>query len=69
MSDQVTQLALVLTTRSGPGVLHAVTGIIAAHGGDITTLTIVENARDVTRLLLEVTVADGDGAAGRFVCG
>jgi energy-converting hydrogenase B subunit Q len=57
--DQVSPLALVLTTRSGPGVLHVVTGIIANHGGDITTLTIVENTPAVTRLLLEVTVADG----------
>ena len=37
-----------------------VTGIIAEHGGDITTLTIVENTPTVTRLLLEVTVADGE---------
>jgi energy-converting hydrogenase B subunit Q len=58
--DQVSPLALVLTTRSGPGVLHVVTGIIANHGGDITTLTIVENTPAVTRLLLEVTVADGE---------
>jgi energy-converting hydrogenase B subunit Q len=58
--DQVTPLALVLTTRSGPGVLHVVTGIIANHGGDITTLTILENTPAVTRLLLEVTVADGE---------
>lgn len=64
MSDQVSQLALVLTTRSGPGVLHAVTGIIAAHGGDITTLTIVENSRDVTRLLLEVALSDAAALLG-----
>jgi energy-converting hydrogenase B subunit Q len=53
--DRVIPLALVLTTRSGPGVLHAVSGIIAQHGGDITSLTIVESSPDVTRLLLEVT--------------
>ena len=40
--------------------LHVVTGIIADHGGDITTLTIVENTPAVTRLLLEVTVPDGE---------
>jgi energy-converting hydrogenase B subunit Q len=55
-----TSLALILTTRSGPGVLHAVSGVIAAHQGDITTLTIVENAPGVTRLLLEVTVPDAE---------
>ena len=48
----------MLTTRSGPGVLHIVSGVIAAHQGDITTLTIVENTPSVTRLLLEVTVPD-----------
>lgn len=60
MPADATPLALVLTTRSGPGVLHAVSGVIAAHQGDITTLTIVENAPGVTRLLLEVTVPDAE---------
>ena len=58
MSDRASQLALVLTTRSGPGVLHAVSGVIAAHQGDITTVTIVEHTPAITRLLLEVTVPD-----------
>ncbi len=58
MTDQVSPLALVLTTLSGPGVLHVVSGIIASHQGDITSLTIVEHAADVTRLLLEVTAPD-----------
>ncbi len=58
MSERASQLALVLTTRSGPGVLHAVSGVIAAHQGDITTVTIVEHTPDITRLLLEVTVPD-----------
>lgn len=61
MPPNVTPLALVLTTRSGPGVLHAVSGVIAAHHGDITTLTIVETAPGLTRLLLEVSVPDADG--------
>ncbi|MGI8671386.1 MAG: DUF5612 domain-containing protein, partial [Luteitalea sp.] len=55
MTDPVPSLALLLTTRSGPGVLHAVSGIIAAHDGDITTLTILEHTADQTRLLLEVS--------------
>jgi energy-converting hydrogenase B subunit Q len=60
VTDQVTPLALVITTRSGPGVLHIVTGIIAAHSGDITSLTIVESSRDLTRLILEVSVQDAE---------
>jgi energy-converting hydrogenase B subunit Q len=58
--EQVSQLALVLTTRSGPGVLHEVSGIIAAHQGDITTFTIVDHGEAQTRLLLEVSVPDGE---------
>jgi energy-converting hydrogenase B subunit Q len=59
--DQLSPIALVLTTRSGPGVLHVVTGIIAAHQGDITSVTIVEHNAAITRLLLEVHAADADG--------
>ena len=33
-------------------------GVIAAHQGDITTVTIVEHTPAITRLLLEVTVPD-----------
>jgi len=62
--NQVPQLALMLTTRSGPGVLHAVTGVIAAHQGDITSVTIVEHTPGLTQLLLEVTVPDADGLLG-----
>ena len=60
MPADASSLALILTTRSGPGVLHAVSGVIAAFQGDITTLTIVENSPGVTRLLLEVTVPDAE---------
>lgn len=41
--------------------LHVVTGIIAAHQGDITTVTIVEHSPEITRLLLEVDAADAAG--------
>ena len=38
--------------------LHAVSGIIAEHGGDITSLTIVEHSPETTRLSLEVLAPD-----------
>lgn len=59
MSDTVAPapLALLLTTRSGPGVLHEVTGIIAAHGGDITSVMLVEGSSQATQLSLEVRAA------------
>lgn len=47
-------LALLLTTRSGPGVLHEVAGIIASHGGDISTVLLLESEGDRARLSLEV---------------
>jgi len=56
VSDPSSTLALVVTTRSGPGVLHIVTGVIAAHQGDISSITIVDSAPGVTRILLEVMV-------------
>ena len=58
VSESRSPLALVLTTRSGPGVLHAVTGVIASHQGDITSVSIMEHGADVTRLMLEVDAAD-----------
>ncbi len=58
MQESSTQLALVLTTRSGPGVLHAVSGVIVVHQGDITSVTIMESTPEMTRLLLEVVVPD-----------
>jgi len=56
MSDTVlpAPAALLLTTRSGPGVLHEVAGIIAAHGGDITSMMLVENSDLVSQMSLEV---------------
>ena len=53
-------LALLLTTRTGPGVLHEVTGIIAGHGGDITSLMLLDGDGDTTRLSLEVRTDAGD---------
>ncbi len=47
-------LALLLTTRSGPGVLHEVTGIIARHGGDITSVMLLDADGEWTTLSLEV---------------
>jgi energy-converting hydrogenase B subunit Q len=53
-------LALLLTTGSGPGVLHEITGIIARHQGDITSLTMLEATGEQTHLYLEVRTDQGD---------
>ena len=47
-------LALLITTRSGPGVLHEVAGVIAGHGGDISTVLLLESHGDVAKLSLEI---------------
>lgn len=62
MSDAGAQtpLALLLTTRTGPGVLHEVTGIIAEHGGDITSLMLLDGDGETTKLSLEVRTDAGD---------
>lgn len=49
-------LALLLTTRSGPGVLHEVSGIIARRGGDIAWVMVLEGAGVDPQLSLEVRI-------------
>ena len=42
MSDSPGKVGLLLSTVSGPGVLHQLTGAIAHHKGDIRSVSIVE---------------------------
>ncbi len=44
---------------SGPGFLHQLTGVIARHGGDITSVQIMET-RPVSRTYFEVDVGEAD---------
>jgi energy-converting hydrogenase B subunit Q len=46
--------ALHVHARSGPGILHQLTGVIARHRGDITSVEIVERGPDETRVYFEV---------------
>lgn len=50
-------LAVVVTAVIGPGVLHQLTGVIARHGGDITSVEILPNASQASRTYLEVALA------------
>ena len=52
---------LLLRVTSGPGVLHVLTGVIARHGGDITSVEIAGGAQD-TRVYFDIAVP-GDPAA------
>ncbi len=49
---------LVLTTRSGPGILHRLTGVIAQHLGDIASIAILEDEVEGSRIYFEVVVPD-----------
>jgi energy-converting hydrogenase B subunit Q len=47
-------LGLLVRARSGPGILHQLSGVIARHQGDITSVEIVERAPDESRVYFEV---------------
>jgi energy-converting hydrogenase B subunit Q len=49
-------LGLHVRARSGPGILHQLSGVIARHGGDITSVEIVERAADESRVYFEVAL-------------
>lgn len=45
---------MLITTVSGPGVLHQLTGVIAQHNGDIRSISIVEDQPIDTRVYFEL---------------
>jgi energy-converting hydrogenase B subunit Q len=54
MSDRT--LGLHVRARSGPGILHQLSGVIARHQGDITSVEIVERTPEESRVYFEVEV-------------
>jgi len=52
MSDRT--LGLHVRARSGPGILHQLSGVIAQHQGDITSVEIVERTPEESRVYFEV---------------
>jgi energy-converting hydrogenase B subunit Q len=55
-------LALVATTATGPGILHQLTGVIARHQGDITSVEILDGDPQTSRIYLEITLPGGSDA-------
>ena len=51
---------LMIHCDAGPGVLHRLTGVIAQHGGDIGSVSILENSADGSRVYFEVTTGGWD---------
>jgi energy-converting hydrogenase B subunit Q len=54
MSDHT--LGLHVRARSGPGILHQLSGVIARHQGDITSVEIVERSPEESRVYFEVAL-------------
>ena len=52
MSDRT--LGLHVRARSGPGILHQLSGVIARHQGDITSVEIAERNPEESRVYFEV---------------
>jgi energy-converting hydrogenase B subunit Q len=51
---------LLIDAAAGPGILHALTGVIAEHGGDIGTCSIIENTPAGARIYFEVRTPSWD---------
>ena len=49
-------VGLLVETLPGPGVLHQLTGVVASHHGDITSVEIVEQSAAGARVSFEVAV-------------
>jgi energy-converting hydrogenase B subunit Q len=55
-------LGLLVRARSGPGVLHQLSGVIARHRGDIGSVEIVERSPEESRVYFEVELAGAEDA-------
>jgi energy-converting hydrogenase B subunit Q len=55
MADRT--LGLDVRARSGPGILHELTGVIARHRGDIASVEIVERGKETSRVYFEIESA------------
>ena len=60
MSDRT--LGLDVRARSGPGILHQLSGAIARHRGDITSVEIVERGPTESRVYFEVDLPSAPDA-------
>jgi energy-converting hydrogenase B subunit Q len=55
-------LGLLVRARSGPGVLHQLSGAIARHRGDIGSVEIVERSPEESRVYFEVELPGAEDA-------
>jgi energy-converting hydrogenase B subunit Q len=50
------RIGLAIVARSGPGVLHELTGVIARHQGDIASVEIIEERPPNSRIYFEIAL-------------
>ena len=55
-----TNHGLLIDANPGPGILHSLTGVMAGHGGDIETVSILENTAARSLVYFEVTTPRWD---------
>jgi energy-converting hydrogenase B subunit Q len=55
-------IGLLVHTSAGLGILHQLTGVIAQHQGDITSVEIIDNGPETNRIYFEIRLP-GDPAA------
>jgi len=52
----------VVEVRNGPGVLHQLTGVIFRHGGDITSVAILDSDKPLASVFFEIAGVDAIAA-------
>jgi energy-converting hydrogenase B subunit Q len=55
----IERLGIVVTCAAGPGILHELSGVIARHGGDITSVEIVESRPPESQTYFEIDLPAG----------
>lgn len=63
------RVGLTVHAKSGPGILHEITGAIARVGGDIVSVDILESQPPETRVYFEIDVPGEAGSLLREVAG
>ena len=53
-------IGIVVVARSGPGILHELTGVIARHHGDIASVSIIEEQPE-SRIYFEINLPEAPG--------
>jgi energy-converting hydrogenase B subunit Q len=51
-------IGIMVRTASGPGILHQLSGVIARHQGDITTVEIVDRGAEGSRIYFEIDLPE-----------